>query len=404
MSHSSVIFSLSVRSIRLHILRSILAALGIVIGVIAIATMGMMGANMTLSVTDQLAAMGNILVVNPSSGSGNDGMRMPGGGGGGSEEETISTSEYKDIRRAAGQNYVYYVYSTSDSVTYGNEEGRATIMGLDPAEIPGLLTLTEGDYPKSSSNVLVGSSLVERFNLHVGSRLKIGDKDGEYGQTRVRVSGIIEERGFAMDLNTDRAIVASEKWYTARYGGEGEYDRVNIILNDIGDAASVRESVDSQLNKKEEVVNIQDSGRMLENITGTLGTLTSFVMAIAGISLVVAAVSIFNVMMMSVTERIREIGILRSIGTLKSEIRKMFMYEAIILGLVGAFLGAVLSLIIGYLVVLIMVGNTDYFFAPQSLIYIPLAMSIGFIISVVSGVYPAWRASDLDPIVALRAE
>jgi len=143
---------------------------------------------------------------------------------------------------------------------------------------------------------------------------------------------------------------------------------------------------------------------MLENITETLGTMTTFVMAIAGISLLVAAVSIFNVMMMSVTERIREIGILRSIGTQKGEVRKMFIYESAILGGLGAAIGAVASLTIGWVVVLAMVGSTEYFFAPASLVYVPFAMAIGFITCVLSGVYPAWNASNLDPIEALRAE
>jgi putative ABC transport system permease protein len=158
------------------------------------------------------------------------------------------------------------------------------------------------------------------------------------------------------------------------------------------------------LNRRETVVAVQDSSRMLESITSTLGTLTSFVMAIAGISLIVAAVSIFNVMMMSVTERIHEIGILRSIGTQKGEIRRMFIYESVILGLVGAGIGAIVSLGMGYLIVMAMVGTTQYFFNPQSLIYIPMAMGVGIVTCVVSGVYPAWRASNLDPIDALRAE
>jgi putative ABC transport system permease protein len=107
---------------------------------------------------------------------------------------------------------------------------------------------------------------------------------------------------------------------------------------------------------------------------------------------------------MSVTERIREIGILRSIGTQKTEIRKMFIYESVILGFIGAAIGAVASIAIGWVVVLAMVGSTEYFFMPGSLVYVPFAMVVGIVVCVVSGVYPAWSASNLDPIEALRAE
>jgi putative ABC transport system permease protein len=398
-----VIFQLSLRSIRLHFLRSVLAALGIVIGVVAISSMGMMGANMTLSVTEELSSMGNVLVVHADSGGGGGGGSGFGGGGGGSDDTAISDSEFSDIKRAAGKyGTVYYLYSENDRIEIGSKSGRATIYGIDPDVLPKILPLAEGEYPKSTSSVVIGPTLADRYGLTLGSRLAIGDEDS--GQVTVRVVGILEERGMSMDLNSDSAIITTEKWYTGVYGGEGEYDQVNVLLNDINDADAAKTAITDQLNRRKTVVSVQDSSRMLESITSTLGTLTSFVMAIAGISLIVAAVSIFNVMMMSVTERIREIGILRSIGTQKGEIRRMFIYESVILGFVGAGIGAIVSLGMGYLIVMAMVGTTQYFFHPQSLIYIPMAMLVGIFTCIVSGVYPAWRASNLDPIDALRAE
>jgi putative ABC transport system permease protein len=404
MKVKDIIFQLAARSIRLHFLRSTLAVLGIVIGVVAIATMGMMGANMTLSVTEQLSEMGNILVVKESGGGGGGGMPGPGGGVSGSDEDYIPEEQFRNIERIASKyGTVYALYSESDTIEVGDDTRRTTIYGLDESVIPEILTLTDGAYPKSTSSVIIGPSLAERLDLTLGSKIDIGDSD-KGPTTTVRVVGIIEERGMSMDLNTDSAIIGSAELFTGIYGGEGEYSQVNIVLDDIYDAETVSTEITDQLNKKEEQVTVQDSSRMLESITSTLGTMTTFVMAIAGISLLVAAVSIFNVMMMSVTERIREIGILRSIGTQKNEVRKMFIYESAILGGLGAVIGAMASLTIGWVVVLAMVGSTEYFLAPASLVYVPFAMAIGLVTCVLSGVYPAWSASNLDPIEALRAE
>jgi len=395
-----IVLQLSIRNIRIHFLRSVLAALGIVIGVVAISSMGMMGANMTLSVKEELSRMANVVVITAASGPGGG----PGGFGGGSSDEKISEEEFRDIQKI-GEKYglVYVIYRESDTIEVGDKEGRSTIYGLDEDVTRRIFSLSEGAFPKSTSSVIVGPTLADRFDLKVGSRIKIGDED-EGPATTVRVVGILEERGMSADINSDMAIIGSEKLFTGIYANEGEYDQVNLILNDINDSQKARTEILDKMNRKETTVNVQDSSRMLESITSTLGTMTTFVMAIAGISLLVAATSIFNVMMMSVTERVREIGIMRSIGAQKSEIRRMFLYESIVLGVVGAVIGAVLSLGIGWVVVLAMVGSTDYFFLPESLAYIPYAMLVGIAVCVLSGVYPAWRAADLDPVEALRAE
>lgn len=398
-----VILSLSTRNIRIHFLRSVLAALGIVIGVVAISSMGMMGANMTLSVTEELSSMANVVTITAYSGGGGFGGG-PMRGGGGNEEEKISEEEFRDIQKVAEKyGLVYVIYSESDKIEIGDREGRSTIYGLDDQVIPEIFTLSDGTFPKSTSSVVVGPTLVDRFDLKIGSKIDIGDEEEE-GTTTVRVVGILEERGMSMDINSDMAIIGNQKLFTGIYGNEGEYDQVNLILNDVNDSVKAKEEILERMNKKEDTVNVQDSSRMLSSITSTLSTMTTFVMAIAGISLLVAATSIFNVMMMSVTERVREIGIMRSIGTQKSEVMKMFIYEAVILGVIGAIIGAILSLAIGWIVVLAMVGSTDYFFTPASLVYIPSAMLVGIVICMASGVYPAWRASNLDPIEALRAE
>ena len=401
---NDIIFALSVRSVRLHFLRSVLAALGIVIGVVAIASIGMMGANMTLSVTEQLSDMANKLTVTPYRGGGGGMMGGFGGGGGSSDDDAITEKEFKTIQRIVTKyGTAYTVRSESDKIEVGSDEGRATIYGLDTETMREILTVETGEYPRSTTSVVVGPTLAERLDLKIGSKIKIGDPD-KGSTTTVRVVGILEERGMSMDLSTDMAIIGSDKLFVGIYGGEGEYDQVNVVVSDLNNIETVKTAIEDELNRKEDTVTVQDSSRMMESITSTVSTMTTFVMAIAGISLLVAAVSIFNVMMMSVNERVREIGILRSIGTQRAEILRMFIYEAGIIGIVGAIIGAIVSIVIGYVIVVGMIGSAEYFFAPGSIVYVPMAMTVGAGICIATGIYPAWRASNLDPIEALQNE
>ncbi|MBN1432042.1 MAG: ABC transporter permease [Methanomicrobiaceae archaeon] len=413
MIFGDIFLELSIRNVRLNFLRSLLAAIGIVIGVVAITSIGIMGANMTLSVTAELSESGNVIMITPDS-SGGGGGGFPGGMGGGSssddEDEYIDKTQLRKIKQIAtsGDNLVVPLYTTSENIDVSGQEGRATIYGIDINLVPDLVEVEEGSMPLSTAGVLVGSTLAERYDLKVGSRIQVGDEevedDDDIPQFTVRVTGILEEKGMSSDLNTDSAIVMDESLYTGHFGGEYEYDQVNIIAGDINDIKQLEEDLDYALNYREDEVLIQDSGSMLERISETLGTMTSFMSAIGAISLLVAAVSIFNVMMMSVTERVKEIGILRSIGTRRSEVRKMFLYESMLLGVIGAGIGAVASFIGGYILTYGMIGTTEYFFMPESLVYIPMGMFTGIVICILSGVYPAYRASCLDPIEALRAE
>jgi putative ABC transport system permease protein len=175
-------------------------------------------------------------------------------------------------------------------------------------------------------------------------------------------------------------------------------------MQNIDNINQTEAAIDDKVNRRTQVIRIQDASSRISSISSTLGTITTFIMAIGSISLVVAAVSIFNVMMMSVNERVQEIGILLSIGTEKGEVRRMFLYEAFILGIIGAAVGGICSLVIGYSVVSAMIGNTTYFFLPDSIMYVPEGMIIGIVVCVVSGLYPAWKASNMDPIDALRSE
>jgi putative ABC transport system permease protein len=403
-----IIFVMAMRNVRINYLRSILAAIGITIGIISIACMGMLGTNMTGSVQDSLSSMADKLTVAPYSGKGMGGGGSPGGpggpggpppGGGGGESDNLTKSQYKSIEKIGNKyGYVYGVHSIRDQVEKGKDSWSVNIYGIEvPAMKHVLDNLTNGSYPSSDSSVLVGPRFASDNDFKVGSRFTLGTQV-------VKISGIIESRGMSMDLNTDMAVVITKTLFESMYGAKDEFNQANIDLDNIDDVSEVEDAIDSQLNRREDNVRVQDSSKMIEQISSSISTITSFASIIASISLLVAAVSIFNIMMMSVTERITEIGVLRSIGTQKKEILRMFIYEATLIGILGAFIGMILSLIMGYMFISIMVGSTKYFFTYDSLIHLPQAMVVGLIICILSGLYPAWRAANMDPIEALRSE
>jgi putative ABC transport system permease protein len=179
---------------------------------------------------------------------------------------------------------------------------------------------------------------------------------------------------------------------------------VVVKVKNLDDLPTVKSAIENQLNKRDKIVDVVDTRKTMETIFSAFGQITTFVSAIGGISMLVAGVSILNIMMMSVTERIKEIGIMRSIGAQRKEVMSMFIYEALILGVVGSLIGGIMSLLGGYAISSVMLQTTKYLFAPSSMIHIIYGMSFGIVISLICGIYPAWRAANLNPIDALRHE
>lgn len=394
-----IFFDLSVRSIRLNFLRSVLASIGIVIGVVAISSMGMLGINMQLMVKDQLTTGINIITITPDVVRAEPGSSV-------SSATGISEIQLRQIRDAAGIHDVIPIDRTNTQFSIGSNNGRGTIYGLDTDDIKTIMNVSEGSTIRGESDALVGATIASRFDVKIGTRIKIGEPNISVTRPVIRVAGILPAAGLSASngINTDNSIIVSDTWFTSQFGGGNVYDQVNVYLKDVDTLSEIKNAIDYKVNRNKEVVRISDSSSRVTSVSSTLSSLTTFILAIGSISLLVAATSIFNVMMMSVSERIQEIGILLSIGTEKGEIRRMFLYEAFILGIIGAGIGGVMSVVIGYSIVSAMIGNTAYFFLPDSIIYIPAGMVTGMIVCIISGLYPAWKASNMDPIDALRAE
>jgi putative ABC transport system permease protein len=392
-----IFWEIAKRNIRIHLLRSFLAMLGIVIGVVAISTMGILGNSMVLSVSDSLRTVGDSVIVTPHAGGNARGF-----GGGGSTSLTISEQDFQQIKRVSAPNVAIPVLQTSDRMKLGvgKDDIVTIIYGMNPDDVPDMLKLQEGDYSRGNSGCLVGATFAKDNNVKVGSRIAIGT-DGEKGT--LRVTGIIEERGMAFDVSTDSAIVTTKDWFDSVYNRD-DYDKVVVKVKDLDQIASVKTAIEKQMNRRDTTVDVMDTRKTMETIFQAFGQITTFVSAIGGISMIVAGVSILNIMMMSVTERIKEIGIMRSIGAQRREVMSMFLYEAAILGVAGSIIGGLLSLFGGYAISSLMLQTTKYLFVPSTMIHIIYGMAFGIFVCLICGIYPAWRAANLNPIEALRHE
>jgi putative ABC transport system permease protein len=394
-----IFWEIAKRNIRINVLRSALAMLGIVIGVVAIASMGILGNSLVASVADSLSSVGDNVIVTPYTGGGG-GF----GSGGSSASLKITDQNYQQIKRVVAPNVAIPIYETAEhmKIGVGSDDIVAVIYGLPSDDVPDLLKLQDGVYNNGNSGCLIGPTFAKDHNLKVGSRISIGT-DGDKGT--LRVMGIIEERGMSFDISTDSALVVTKEWFENTYNRNADYDEVVVKVKN-GDTAAMKTAIEKQLNKRKDqkIVSVMDSKATLATIYSTFGMVTTFVTAIGGISMVVAGVSIFNVMMMSVTERIKEIGIMRSIGTQKKEVMSMFIYEAAIIGVVGSIIGGVMSSMAGYAISALILHTTKHLFTVANAFSVAEGMGFGIVICLLCGLYPAWRAANLNPIDALRHE
>ncbi|HWU94818.1 MAG TPA: ABC transporter permease [Sphingomonas sp.] len=397
-------FILAIRSILRHKLRSILTALGIIIGVAAVVTMVTLGKATTAAVQQQISALGtNILQIRPGQGFGR--------GGGGPRPPDFKEEDVQAIRQQiTGVTAVAPQAQSTATVIYNGANWSTTINGttndyfkVQPWPLVEGRNWNNTEEQAGKAVCIIGSTV--RTNLFRGGRA-VGDRIRVNGVS-CDVIGVLSTRGQAgFGGDQDDVIIMPIKQVQRRFTGNRDIRLMLVGTDPDYDSAQVQASITDLLRQrrqitggKEDDFNIFDTAQISQTLTGTTTLLTQIVAAVAGISLIVGGIGIMNIMLVSVTERTREIGIRLAIGAVASEVLMQFLVEAVVLSMLGGLIG----LLLAQMAVALMawLGSLPFLFDVQINV---IAFAISAIIGVVFGYFPARRAASLNPIDALRHE
>ncbi|MBO9518879.1 MAG: ABC transporter permease [Porphyrobacter sp.] len=391
---------LAFREIRRHILRSFLTTLGIIIGVGAVITMVTLGKGVTADIEEQISSLGsNVFFVFPIQ----------------SDRDQIRPFDERDVQavreQVAGVNFVAGQVERNVSAIHNGQDWQTKVEGvgnefLDARgiEIEEGRRFTAAEQTAGANVCIIGPTVRDEIFLAnqspVGERMRLND-------VSCQVIGVFATRGsvggggdddnsiFMPLTNVQRRFTGDDNIGYMVVAYDASYDSKTMINAIVELMRERRVLLEGQQND----FDIVDTAQINETVAATVGTMTVMVAAIAAISLIVGGVGIMNIMLVSVTERTREIGIRLAIGALAREVQLQFLTEAVVLccfgGIVGILLGFALSF--GLSTAL----GIAYVFDPFINI---LSFVISALIGIIFGYFPARRASKLDPIEALRHE
>jgi putative ABC transport system permease protein len=395
---------LALREIRRHLLRSFLTTLGIVIGVAAVVTMVTLGNGATAAVTEQISSLGsNILNVNAGQGFGR--------GGGGPPPQPFKLADVDAVRtQIAGVKSVAPQASASTTAIYEGQNWQTTINGTTNDYLVNQQWAVAQGRQFSSAEEQAGKSVCIIGNTVRSNLFPTGEALGRrirLGNVSCDVIGVLARRGTAgFGQDQDDTVLMPIKTVMRRFAGNQNVRTIQISVDTAYDSATVQDSLKALLRERrgirpgaEDDFNIFDTAQIAETLSSSTRVMTSLLAAVAAVSLVVGGIGIMNIMLVSVTERTREIGIRLAIGAVQREVLMQFLVEAVALSCLGGIIGLVLAL--AATLALTPVMGVPFTFDPQINL---IAFAFSALIGVVFGYFPARRAASLNPIDALRHE
>ncbi len=395
---------LAIRQIYRNPMRSILTVLGIVIGVAAVITMVTIGNGATEQVRQEMSSLGsNTLMIRP-------GQRMGPG-------QSIGAPSFKQedaeaiLSQIAGIRSVAPSRTSSQVVVANGKNWQTTVIGStnNYFEVNNLglkegRTFEPSEERAGSAVCIIGSTVQKEL---FGEGADVIGKPLRVKGFSCRIIGLQETKGQSgMGQDRDDIVIIPLNTFLRRISGNTRVPLITVAIGDDSDIDRVKEATRLLLRERRKLsasdldnFSILDTSELIETISKTTKVMTTLLGAVAAVSLLVGGIGIMNIMLVSVTERTREIGVRLAIGALEREVLLQFLVESIMLACFGGLIGVILAF--GASIGICHLMNVPFVFSPAINI---LAFGFAALIGVVFGFFPARRAAKLDPIEAVRHE